>query len=160
MFHAINTCFDYYISPACITVTCTHVHPSPVPAITPSPPYTPQASTAPILQQPPKLISDEWQQLLDLQAKGDIVEVPITAVGKGGATVQIGARTGFLPFLLMAPQRAPASEEAQADREQRLMGNKVFVKIMEVMWRRGLLYFVSVCMSVCMSVCVVFCVCT
>lgn len=95
--------------------------------------HTSQASTAPVLQQPPKLISDEWQQLLDLQAKGDIVEVPITAVGKTGATVQIGARTGFLPFLLMAPQRAPAAEEAQGDREQRLVGNKVFVKIMEVM---------------------------
>lgn len=85
-----------------------------------------------MLQQPPKLISDEWQQLLDLQAQGNILEAPITAVAKTGVSVMVGARTGFLPFLLMDPKRAPAADEAQADREQRLIGTNVFVKIVEV----------------------------
>lgn len=87
---------------------------------------------APVLQQPPKLVSEEWQQLLDLQAQGNILEAPITAVAKTGVTVMVGSRSGLLPFLLMDPKRAPAADETQAQREQRLVGSNVFVKIVEV----------------------------
>lgn len=43
------------------------------------------------LLQRPKLITDEWQKVLDLQAKGEVLSGTIKAVNRGGVVVEVRA---------------------------------------------------------------------
>lgn len=42
--------------------------------------------------QRPKLITDEWQKVLDLQAKGEVLSGTIKAVNRGGVVVEVSER--------------------------------------------------------------------
>lgn len=80
----------------------------------------------------PKLVTDEWQKVLDLQKAGEMMQATVTSVARGGVVVEFGEKkSGFIPFSLMDPARIP-SAAAGPDAKQQLVGKIFTTKIVEV----------------------------
>lgn len=80
----------------------------------------------------PKIVTTDWQKVLDLQKAGAPVQAKVVAVIRGGARVEYGdGRTGFIPFSLMDPARVPSTSDPE-ERAAQLLGKTITAKIVEV----------------------------
>lgn len=77
-----------------------------------------------------------WQQIKELEERGEIVEVKVTGANQGGLMVDILGLRGFLPVSQLAPDNVPKSFESDrqkaAEEMKELTGKTLSVKIINV----------------------------
>ena len=77
-----------------------------------------------------------WERLEEMKEKGEVVQVQVVDVNKGGLIVQLGHVYGFLPVSQLAPEHYPRVEGGDKqkilERLQDFIGKEFSVKVIDV----------------------------
>ena len=82
--------------------------------------------------QRPKLVPDDWQKVLELQAKGEVLSGTIKSVNRGGVVVEVAGQQGFVPYSRLAQTRLPKGAPGNGANLAFLVGQPISAKIIQV----------------------------
>jgi small subunit ribosomal protein S1 len=81
------------------------------------------------------LEQQDWDRAQDYLSRGELIELEVTGMNRGGVTVDFGRVQGFVPNSLIPELRAIPTHERNAQQEK-LIGTRMLLKVIEVISRR------------------------
>jgi small subunit ribosomal protein S1 len=82
------------------------------------------------------LEQEDWKRAAELLESGEVLSLPITGQNKGGVLVQFGRLRGFVPNSHVPDLRKDAGDLLK-EQKDRLLGQEISVKVLEVDQARG-----------------------
>jgi small subunit ribosomal protein S1 len=74
----------------------------------------------------------DWRKVEEMLSSGDVFQSKIAGYNKGGLIVPIGNLRGFVPASQISVMRRPEGNEAPEVRWAKLVGDEIYVKVIEV----------------------------
>lgn len=74
----------------------------------------------------------DWQLVQDLTESGDTYEAQVIGHNKGGLLLDVGRLRGFMPISQLGPSRTFNRDRSTATQLQKLVGQKMLAKVIEV----------------------------